>query len=52
MTLEEVGVALRFSAKTVKREIMRGRLIAARLGGRWMVYPKDFTAYLNKARKV
>ncbi len=51
MTLEEVGGALRFSVKTVRREIMRGRLISARLGGRLMVYPKDFEAYLKKARK-
>jgi excisionase family DNA binding protein len=51
MTLEEVGEALRLSAKTVKREIQRGRLICARIGGRLVVYPKDLTAYLTKARK-
>lgn len=51
MTLDEVGEELRCSAKTIKREIMRGNLIAARIGGRLMIYPKDFIAYLSKARK-
>ena len=51
MTLEEVGEGLNCSAKTVKREIVRGRLICSRIGGRMMVYPKDFVSYLNKARK-
>jgi len=52
MTLEEVGEALRLSAKTVKREIQRSKLIAARIGGRLVVFPKDLTAYLNHARKA
>jgi excisionase family DNA binding protein len=52
MTLEEVGEVLRCSAKTIKREIQRGRLISAHIGGRWVIYPKDFAAYLGKARKV
>jgi hypothetical protein len=51
MTLEDVGAAINCHPKTIKREIQRGRLVSARIGGRIMVFPKDLTAYLNRARK-
>ena len=51
MTLAEVGEALRCHEKTVKREIQRGRLFCAKIGGRLVVYPKALPLYLNRARK-
>lgn len=50
LTLEEAGVFLRLSAKTVRQRINEGKLIAFRDGFRDFILRKDLIAYNAKLR--
>lgn len=48
VSLAEAGAMLDVSAKTVKREILRGRLRAVKVGAQWRVRVAELEDYLKR----
>lgn len=48
--IDEVAAILGVSARTVRRMIARGELVACRLGRSVRVHPDDLAAYIDRRR--
>lgn len=52
MSVDEVARIMKLSAKTIRRAIERGELVAHKVCGRWRVREPDLEAWIERGRFV
>lgn len=52
LSVDDVAQIAKLSAKTVRRAIDRGELVAHKVCGRWRIRESDFEAWIERGRFV
>jgi excisionase family DNA binding protein len=52
LTIVEVSAELRCSSKTIRRQILEGRLRAVKFGGRYLIRPSDLKDFIGASHTL